>query len=55
MTDVLETGKVVMDRPAAELLTDSDVREFYLGLHTEGSARSFREVKHYKRRKRWLS
>jgi branched-chain amino acid transport system ATP-binding protein len=52
---VLETGKVVMDRPAAELLTDSDVREFYLGLHTEGSARSFREVKHYKRRKRWLS
>ncbi len=53
---VLETGKVVMDRPAAALLADSDVREFYLGLHTEGTtAKSFRDVKHYKRRKRWLS
>ena len=52
---VLETGKVVMDRPAAALLADSDVREFYLGLHTEGVAKSFRDVKHYKRRKRWLS
>ncbi len=52
---VLETGKVVMDRPAAQLLEDSDVREFYLGLHSEGAAKSFRDVKHYKRRKRWLS
>jgi branched-chain amino acid transport system ATP-binding protein len=52
---VLETGKVVMDRSAAALLADSDVREFYLGLHTEGAAKSFRDVKHYKRRKRWLS
>ncbi|GLZ34613.1 ABC transporter ATP-binding protein [Lentzea sp. NBRC 105346] len=48
---VMETGKVVMDKPAAELLADEDVREFYLGLTTE----SFRSVKHYKRRKRWLS
>ena len=52
---VMETGKIVMDKPAAELLEDSDVREFYLGLGAEGGARSFREVKHYKRRKRWLS
>ncbi len=53
---VLETGKVVMDKPAAELMADSDVREFYLGLGAEGTARkSFRDVKHYKRRKRWLS
>jgi branched-chain amino acid transport system ATP-binding protein len=53
---VLETGKVVLDKPAAELLADSDIREFYLGLHAEGGAqKSFREVKHYKRRKRWLS
>ena len=52
---VLETGKVVMDRSAAQLLEDSDVREFYLGLHSEGAAKSFRDVKHYKRRKRWLS
>jgi branched-chain amino acid transport system ATP-binding protein len=52
---VLETGKVVLDKPAADLLADSDIREFYLGLRPEGTVRSFREVKHYKRRKRWLS
>jgi branched-chain amino acid transport system ATP-binding protein len=52
---VMETGKVVLDKPAAELLADEDVREFYLGLRPEGTAKSFREVKHYKRRKRWLS
>ncbi|MEE8523473.1 MAG: ABC transporter ATP-binding protein [Thermoanaerobaculia bacterium] len=52
---VLENGRVVMDKPAAELLEDDDVREFYLGLHPEGHAKSFRDVKHYKRRKRWLS
>jgi branched-chain amino acid transport system ATP-binding protein len=52
---VLETGKVVLDKPAAELLADEDVREFYLGLRPEGTVRSFRDVKHYKRRKRWLS
>ena len=52
---VMENGKIVMDKPAAELLEDSDVREFYLGLGAEGATKSFREVKHYKRRKRWLS
>jgi branched-chain amino acid transport system ATP-binding protein len=52
---VMETGKVVLDKPAMELLADDDVREFYLGLHPEGTTKSFREVKHYKRRKRWLS
>ena len=52
---VMENGKIVLDKPAAELLADDDVREFYLGLHPEGTAKSFREVKHYKRRKRWLS
>ncbi|MEK7251870.1 MAG: ABC transporter ATP-binding protein, partial [Actinomycetota bacterium] len=51
---VMETGKIVMDRPARELLDDEDVREFYLGLSTEG-AKSFAEVKHYRRKKRWLS
>ncbi len=51
---IMETGKMVMDRPAAELLQDDDVREFYLGLHGEEVA-SFAEVKHYRRRKRWLS
>jgi branched-chain amino acid transport system ATP-binding protein len=43
-----------MDEPADVLREDEDVREFYLGLREEG-ARSFRDVKHYKRRKRWLS
>jgi branched-chain amino acid transport system ATP-binding protein len=52
---IMETGKIVMDKPAAELLEDEDVQEFYLGLHKEGSTKSFRDVKHYKRRKRWLS
>ncbi len=50
---VLETGKVVMDKPAEELREDEDVKEFYLGLREGGT--SFRDVKHYKRRKRWLS
>jgi branched-chain amino acid transport system ATP-binding protein len=52
---VMENGKIVMDKPAADLLEDSDVREFYLGLGAEGAVKSFRDVKHYKRRKRWLS
>lgn len=58
---IMETGKVVMDGPAAKLLKDDDVKEFYLGLHGgEGddgvtTAKSFRDIKHYKRRKRWLS
>jgi branched-chain amino acid transport system ATP-binding protein len=58
---VMETGKVVLDKPAAELLADEDIREFYLGLSAVGTGgegaerRSFRDVKHYKRRKRWLS
>ena len=52
---IMETGKLVMDGPAQKLLEDEDVQEFYLGLHGEGGRKSFREVKHYKRRKRWLS
>ena len=59
---VMETGRIVMDAPAQKLLADDDVKEFYLGLRTEdseeagvGGGRSFRDVKHYKRRKRWLS
>jgi branched-chain amino acid transport system ATP-binding protein len=52
---VLETGRIVLDKPAADLLTDADIREFYLGVRPEGAVRSFRDVKHYRRRKRWLS
>jgi len=53
---IMETGKLVMDGDPQKLLTDEDVQEFYLGLHgAEGERKSFRDVKHYKRRKRWLS
>ena len=52
---VLETGKVVLDKPAAELLADEDIREFYLGLHRTSRSGLVPRVKHYKRRKRWLS
>ena len=52
---VMETGKVVMDGDAKKLLADDDVREFYLGLHSETGRKSFKDIKHYKRRKRWLS
>ncbi|HEY5663013.1 MAG TPA: ABC transporter ATP-binding protein [Ilumatobacter sp.] len=53
---ILETGKVVMDGDAKKLLADDDVKEFYLGLHgDEGEKKSFKDVKHYKRRKRWAS
>lgn len=52
---IMETGKMVMDGKPEKLLKDEDVQEFYLGLRGEGERKSFREVKHYKRRKRWLS
>ncbi|NND04276.1 MAG: ABC transporter ATP-binding protein [Acidimicrobiia bacterium] len=52
---IMETGKVVMDGNPRKLLDDEDVQEFYLGLHGTGERKSFKDVKHYKRRKRWLS
>ena len=52
---ILETGKVVIDGPAEKLAADADVREFYLGIGSAGGAKSYRDLKHYKRRKRWLS
>jgi branched-chain amino acid transport system ATP-binding protein len=52
---IMETGKMVMDGDPEKLLKDEDVKEFYLGLHASGEKKSFRDVKHYKRRKRWLS
>jgi branched-chain amino acid transport system ATP-binding protein len=51
---VLENGRVVMEGDAEELAANEDVKEFYLGL-SGGGRRSFRETKHYRRRKRWLS
>ena len=53
---IMETGNIVMDNDSKKLLNDEDVREFYLGLNAEGTKRkSFKDVKHYKRKKRWLS
>jgi len=52
---ILETGKVVIDNTAEKLAADPDVREFYLGVGSEGGAKGFKNLKHYKRRKRWLS
>ncbi|HMN77342.1 MAG TPA: ABC transporter ATP-binding protein [Burkholderiaceae bacterium] len=52
---IMENGKIVIDGSAARLASDPDVREFYLGMGGGGEARSFKDVKHYKRRKRWLS
>ena len=52
---IMETGRIVIDGPVERLMRDQDVREFYLGMGEEGAARSYRDVKHYKRRKRWLS
>ena len=52
---IMENGKIVIDGPAQRLANDPDVREFYLGVGGGGEARSFKDIKHYKRRKRWLS
>ncbi len=52
---VLETGRVVMDGNADQLRDNQDIKEFYLGLTDLGTRKSFRDVKHYKRRKRWLT
>jgi branched-chain amino acid transport system ATP-binding protein len=51
---ILENGRVVMDGEASALRSNEDVKEFYLGLSTAGR-KSFRDVKHYRRRKRWLA
>ena len=51
---ILENGRVVMDGAARALAENEDVKEFYLGI-AEGKRKSFRDLKHYKRRKRWLA
>jgi len=51
---ILENGRVVLDGDAATLASNEDVKEFYLGL-SAGGRKSYRDVKHYKRRKRWLA
>jgi branched-chain amino acid transport system ATP-binding protein len=52
---VMENGRIVLEGSAAGLRENADIREFYLGLTEVGARKSYRDVKHYKRRKRWLS
>ncbi len=52
---IMENGRIVLEGTPAELKENADVREFYLGLTEVGKRKSYRDVKHYKRRKRWLS
>jgi branched-chain amino acid transport system ATP-binding protein len=51
---VMENGRVVLDGPSSKLADNEDIKEFYLGLSKLGEKKSYREVKHYRRRKRWL-
>jgi branched-chain amino acid transport system ATP-binding protein len=52
---VMETGRIVLDGDAKTVLENEDIKEFYLGLSGVGQRKSYRDVKHYRRRKRWLS
>ncbi|MCI0548968.1 MAG: ABC transporter ATP-binding protein [Candidatus Rokubacteria bacterium] len=52
---VVENGRIVLEGSAAVLQANADIKEFYLGLTDVGARKSYRDVKHYKRRKRWLS
>jgi branched-chain amino acid transport system ATP-binding protein len=52
---IMESGRIVLEGAAAALRENPDVKEFYLGLNDVGARKSYRDVKHYKRRKRWLS
>jgi branched-chain amino acid transport system ATP-binding protein len=52
---VMENGRIVLNGPADKLMDNEDVKEFYMGLSASGSQKSYREIKHYRRRKRWLS
>lgn len=51
---IMENGRIVLDGPSDELAENPDVKEFYLGIAESGRRKSYRDVKHYKRRKRWL-
>jgi branched-chain amino acid transport system ATP-binding protein len=52
---VMESGRIVLDGPADDLRDNDDVKEFYMGISSSGARKSYRELKHYRRRKRWLS
>ena len=52
---IMENGKIVLDGPSEAVKENEDVKEFYLGMTDEDTKKSYADVKHYKRRKRWLS
>jgi branched-chain amino acid transport system ATP-binding protein len=52
---VIENGRIVLNGPADMLMNNEDVKEFYMGLSASGKQKNYREIKHYRRRKRWLS
>ena len=52
---IMENGRIVLEGDPAKLTSNEDVKEFYLGGSVDGSRRSYKSVKHYKRRKRWLA
>lgn len=52
---VMENGRIVMDDTSEKLMENPDIKDFYLGMTDKGGRKSFRDVKHYKRRKRWLT
>jgi len=51
---IMESGKIVLEGPADELQNNPDVKEFYMGITQGGGRKSFKNVKSYKRRKRWM-
>ena len=51
---VMDNGRIVLDGSAEQMVNNEDIKEFYLGLNQLGERKSYRDVKHYKRRKRWL-
>jgi branched-chain amino acid transport system ATP-binding protein len=52
---VMENGKIVLDAPADKLINNPDVKEFYMGISDHGERKKYSEIKHYKRRKRWIA
>ncbi len=52
---IMENGRIVLDDTAEKLKANEDVKEFYLGMTDVGARKNYRQIKHYRRRKRWLS
>lgn len=52
---IMENGRIVLDGPSADLAQNADIQEFYLGQAKSGERKNLRDIKHYKRRKRWLA